>query len=152
MNKGRYVTKRVPATTNNITTGIINFLRANGHQAWRINTEGQFVEVGKVPQTKYVYGYFRPSGADSVSDIMAVLAPYGTLLAVEVKKGKDRMKKHQKEFAQNVILSGGLHCEAKSLEQFKEFYYNSMDYLKALHHDTTHNQSTEQQRRPSAGD
>lgn len=112
--KGKFVVKTVPVTTNNITTGIINHLRSEGHGAWRINTQGQWDEKLQL---------WRPSGSDEgVSDVISCIRPIGLMFGIEVKFKHDRLKDAQKDFIATLVECGGVSCVAKTYEGYLEFY------------------------------
>lgn len=109
----------MPATTNNLTKAIINFLLYKGHFAFRVNNGAVYDPVKKV---------FRRSGKDdpAISDIICTLNPNGVTLYVEVKNSatKDSIKKEQKEFADQVTKRGALHHFAKDYSSFLAWYFN----------------------------
>ena len=116
MRKGHYKTVTVPATTNNITKGIINFLNSEGHVAVRINVGGIYDPV---------YGKHRPSGGTvGVLDIQCTLAPIGRTLVIDTKKGKDSASPEQEQYAADVTAAGGIAYFAPSVDAFIEFYTN----------------------------
>lgn len=115
---GKYVLKSVPKTTNNITTGIINFLNAEGHKAVRINVQGQWDEA---------LGIWRKSGStNGVLDIACTLCPIGKHLVIDVKKGKDKIRKEQLAYMIEVVNCGGLAYAVNDLEHFKEIYFKEI--------------------------
>lgn len=113
--------KRVPATTSNITTGIINYLINKGHYAFRVNNGAVYDPVKKV---------FRSQRKDApgLSDIMGVLAPSGCFIAIEVKNARtgDRPKAKQNLFANQIKKRGGYHVFAKSYEGFIAWYRDNI--------------------------
>lgn len=120
--KGRYVRRRVPKTTNNITRSIINFLNAAGHVAARINTQGQYDE-----RLNGGRGGWRKSGSTvGVWDITCTLAPRGRTLIVDVKKGSDTLSPEQMAYGQAVVHAGGLAYEAAGAEEFEDFYFTTI--------------------------
>lgn len=140
---GKWVVKTVPLNTNNITTGIINFLESEGHVAMRINTQGQFeqitpasynykqlistIEIAKM--YGYVVGKWRKSNStEGVSDVLCCLKG-GKFLAVEVKFGKDRLSPAQSELLNKIFVLGGEYCIAKSLEDFIKYYEQTIKPL-----------------------
>jgi hypothetical protein len=117
----RMSVRKVPATTNNLTNAIINFLISRGHYAFRVNNGAVFDTDKKV---------FRKSSTSrkGISDIICVLNPTGKILAVEVKNilTKDRASTEQNIFKNRVELCGGMHIFATSLDKFKEYYYTNI--------------------------
>jgi len=110
---------KVPGTTNNITKGIINYLKSKGHFARRINTTGIFDENKKL---------FRRSSNKGTSDIIACVSCrnepggiyFGQFLAIEVKnKGtKDTLSDDQKKFGDEVVNAHGVYYTAIGYEEF----------------------------------
>ena len=109
--------RKVPATTNNLTKAIINFLIDKGHYAFRVNNGSIFDPKRKV---------FRRKGANdpALSDVMGVLRPSGLFLAIEVKNAAtgDKPKSAQKLFERQVRECGGIHYFAKRFDDFKAWY------------------------------
>lgn len=79
-------TKYNEETTNSITSDILKFLFYHGIFAWRQNTQGTY--------DPKIRSGFRAAVKTGVSDILALL-PNGPFLAIEVKKGKDRLRPEQ---------------------------------------------------------
>lgn len=121
---------KVPATTNNITKAIVNFLLSEGHTASRINTGGTYDEA----KQRYI-----PSGSrNGFSDISAGIRgiynitdfvgietwpfKYCQYVAIEIKKGKDEMRDDQVIFLAEVEHAGGIYLEIKTYQQFLDWY------------------------------
>lgn len=118
MKKGYYKKILAPATTENITKGIINFLNNEGHFAMRIERTGIWDEAKQ---------QFRKSGTtESVLDIYCCLAPSGRSLWIDVKKGKDRLSTGQKNFIADIKERGGFAGSAKTLVEAQSFYNNEI--------------------------
>lgn len=121
----RKVVKTVKASTNNITTGIVNFLLDKGHSASRVNVMGIYDEV---------FQQWRKSGSrEGVYDIMCTLKtrfksadgrPIGLTLAVDTKRGNDSLREEQEKFKAEVEAAGGVTFESKNYNDFV-FFYNS---------------------------
>lgn len=113
--------RRVPATTSNLTLGIINFLKDKGHYAFPVYNGSVFDPTKKV---------FRRKSADApaVSDIMGVLAPSGLFIGIEVKNAAtgDKAKSKQKDFAREVKSRGGIHYFAKTYGEFLIWYADNI--------------------------
>lgn len=134
-------TKKVPATTNNITTGIINLLLKDGHSASRVNVQASFDQVGVItwPQylvkaiqivraAGYVIGRWRKSGARvGVADIVCCMYPSGSFLSIEIKNEatNDKMSKEQNEYSEEIRKAGGDYWIVISYAQFLELYNRS---------------------------
>jgi hypothetical protein len=114
--------KKVPATTNNLTEAIINFLNYQGHFAFRVNN-GAVYDPGKK--------VFRKTSEDrkGLTDTMCVLAPHGRFLGVEVKNRltKDKASPEQNIFKTRVLISGGVHIYAPDYHSFIEWYKDTIN-------------------------
>ena len=108
-------TRRVPATTNNVTRAIINHLRSQGHYAGRINTTGIYDPV---------VGQFRKIADEEKGkfDIYACLAPSGRSMWIDVKSGTDRPSPEQLRFQEWIRESGGIAEFFKTYKQFTDWY------------------------------
>jgi hypothetical protein len=120
---------RVPLTANNLTKGVINFLRNEGHFAFRVNTMGIPLKDGS--------GWKRSGSEKGVADVLACLRPWfvttttlGTkrslFVAFEIKIGEDTLSKDQIEFKKNVEQAGGWFVEVRSYAQFRKWYSESI--------------------------
>ncbi len=98
--------------TNQLTSQIIDYLLRHKCFAWRQNTNGLLD-----PRS----GIYRPSQKAGVSDILAVLPPTGTFLAIEVKTGRDTLRPAQEGFLASVTAAGGLVLVVHNFIQFEEF-------------------------------
>ena len=127
---GRLV--KVPATTNNITRGVINFLTVRGHYAFRVNTTGIWDPTKQILRRSTT-----PAGASDVVACLKLPAPYmvktaeghkyltaGLFLAVEIKNKftRDKMRPDQEVFAANVRAAGGIYLVVKRYEDFIAWY------------------------------
>jgi hypothetical protein len=114
-------TKSVPATTNNITTGIINFLNSKGHLAIRINTSGIYDPVGRI---------FRKPDPNNLGcpDILCCMKDTAThsgyFVGIEIKNEltKDRMKEHQEKFHTRIKDAYGIIKVIHSYDEFLRWY------------------------------
>lgn len=127
-------TRQVSATTNNITTGIVNFLNSKGHFAFRVNTTGIYDPVARI---------FRKQSEESegCSDIISCMRVEGTNydreantfrsvglfygLEVKNKLTKDKMRKSQLKFKQRVEAAGGVYVAIESYPWFLNWYNQS---------------------------
>lgn len=100
---------------NDLTNAIINEFYSYGAYAWRATTLGLFDQK---------LGTYRTAPKKGVSDILAVMPPHGTLIAVEVKIGKDRMSDEQIGFLKNIETVGGLSFVARNIGSFREWWYD----------------------------
>lgn len=112
-------TRKVPATTNNITKAIVNFLRSKRHSASRVNVQGQYDPT---------LGEWKPSGSrKGYFDISACIKDsegVGRFVAIDIKKGNDKLSKDQKEFIAEVKEAGGVAIEVSSYPDFLLWYDN----------------------------
>lgn len=121
-------TTRVPATTNNITKGIVNFLNSKGHCAFRVNTAGIY-DRGT--------GQFRRMASSSLGcpDVIACMRyqidpatrVHGHFYGFEIKNEstKDRIRKDQQDFAGRVDKAGGHILIIRSYPEFLRWYDQS---------------------------
>jgi hypothetical protein len=121
MAKGRFKKVVVPATTNNITKAIVNFLDSEGHCAVRVNRTGIWDRKGK---------FFRKSGTTkAVLDIHCTLKPHGRSLWIDTKTGTDTPSLEQLQFAKEVAEANGLAIFIVDYANFLA-WYNSFDEMK----------------------
>lgn len=55
-------------------------------------------------------------GIPGETDLQGIIAPWGRLLAIEVKTGSGRLSKDQARFRNMIEKFGGLYVEARSVE------------------------------------
>lgn len=110
---------KVPATTNNITKAIVGYLLNEGHSASRVNVQGQYDP--SIPG-------WRPSGSrKGFFDIACCIKDskgVGRFVAIDIKKGNDRLSKDQKAFIKEVEDAGGVAIEIESYNEFLNWYSN----------------------------
>lgn len=58
----------------------------------------------------------RPKVEKGWADVTACIPPYGKFFVVEVKIGKDKLDEDQIKMRDAVIAKGGIHVEARSLQ------------------------------------
>lgn len=112
---------------NSLTKCIINYLRANGWQAERINNMGRPVDTRKeytdVLGHRKIVGsvtWIKGSGQRGTADISAIIR--GRAVKIEVKWGKDRMSEHQQAYKADVEASGGVYVVVRTMDEFFMFY------------------------------
>jgi hypothetical protein len=121
----KYITpfKYTDQTANGLTRCIIDWLRFNGFQSERINTQGRMVDKTKV--VKDVLGCRRSigsvewqkgSGTKGSADISATIN--GRSVKIEVKIGKDVQSRDQKAYQQSVEQAGGIYFIANDFSSF----------------------------------
>jgi hypothetical protein len=122
-------------SANGLTTCVIHFLQLSGHQAERINTMGRMVDnrktytdvIGRqktIGSAKYIPTTGTKGSADIHSEINVTINGQKIPIAVkwEVKIGKDRQSKDQKEYESKV----GNYFIIKSFDDFYEKYNHFM--------------------------
>lgn len=62
---------------------------------------------------KHVISYGIPGEAD----IQGIIKPHGKFLAIEVKTGKGKLSVKQKKWKDMILKYGGVHIEARSVDQ-----------------------------------
>ena len=109
--------RKVKATTNNLTKGIINHLKSTGHDAWRIQNTGipDFSD-GQLKLRKL------PDEEKGKFDIYACLAPSGKSLWIDVKTGSDTPSPFQLSFKERIERAGGIAVFIKTYQQYLEWY------------------------------
>lgn len=94
-----------------LTNKIIHQFYIDGAYAWRAASVGVYDKK---------IGQFRTAPKKGVADILACYR--GTLIAVEVKIGSDRMSDEQVGFIKNILHAGGQAYVAKNFEEFLEWW------------------------------
>ena len=97
------------SAASTLTNQIIDHLYRNGCYAWRASSTGIYDQAA---------GSYRTAPKKGVADILAIMPPAGTMIAIEVKIGKDRLSPEQEGFLSNVIHHGGRSFVAKNFEDF----------------------------------
>lgn len=110
-----YRKKVVKATTNNITTGIINFLESKNNYAGRVNTTGVYDPVKKVYRKI-------PEKEKGKFDIYCCLYPSGKSLWIDIKKDEDKPSKYQLSFKKRIEKAGGFAIFIKTYDEFLKWY------------------------------
>lgn len=106
--------RKVPATTNNLTKAIINFLILRGHYAFRVNNGAVYDPVRGVFRK-------RSKSDPAISDVIAILKPSGRMLTIEVKNAEtgDKATSRQVAFAEEIRRRGGLAYFARRFDEFR---------------------------------
>lgn len=104
-------------TANRITANIIRVINMQpGCAAYRINNVGVWDAEKKL--------YRAGNTQKGIADISAIIR--GRALWVEVKAGRDNMSRDQMIFRQEVERAGGLYFEARSTDEFLNFFKTIM--------------------------
>ena len=120
--KPRYTDK----TANGLTKAIIDYLRLQGWQAERINTQGRYIDESKTYVDVLGHArrigtgkYIPTSGQKGSADISATIT--GRSVKIEVKM-KDKQTENQKEFQRQIEASGGIYLIVRSWRDFAKWY------------------------------
>lgn len=107
----------VPATTNNITKGIINFLLSQGHFAFRVNTTGVWDERKRA--------FRKANTTPGTPDILACVN--GKFVAIEVKNKEtgDRVSAAQRAWHAHCVASQGTYVVALGYNHFIGWWMTS---------------------------
>ncbi len=110
-------------STNGLTHCIIDYINLSGYFAERVNSMGTYVpakkkatSLGNIIQKGY---YRKSSGTLGTADIHAI-GKNGRTIKIEVKYGKDRMRKAQLAYKKRIEESGAIYYVATC---FDDFYY-----------------------------
>lgn len=106
-------------TANGLTRCIVDFIRANGGQAERINTTGMPI-IRQLPSGRTETTWRKGNTTKGSADISAII--YGKSVKIEVKIGHDRQSDAQKRYEQAVTSAGGYYFIAKNFDDFVEWY------------------------------
>lgn len=110
------------SATNFLQDRIVQHVSEKGGFLWRINVGG-FYREGKshtnvIGQRITQKGSFITSGSTKgIPDLVGSL-PGGRLFCVEIKTGKDRMRKAQEKCRDQVKQMGGIHLVVKTWEDY----------------------------------
>lgn len=105
--------RRAVITEAEVLAHCLAYLRHAGVTHWRANT-GAARLPGKGGRQQLVR-----FGVPGQSDILAVIAPQGRLLAIEVKRPGGRATAAQRAFQQNVVAAGGFAGVVHSVEELR---------------------------------
>lgn len=97
--------------TDAVTKRILLWLALNGHPCWRQNLGSH-------------HRHRLASASRGVGDIIAVMKPSGVHLEIEIKTGKDRLRKDQVKHAERIEKAGGKYIVASSLDDFLRKFYD----------------------------
>jgi hypothetical protein len=107
--------------TNKVTTQVLNYFFDLRIFAFRNNTTGIF------DSRKNIH---RPAAKVGVSDIIAILPPYGQFLGVEIKTGTDQLSMEQQGFIENVSKMGGHTMVVKDFADFESKFKKLIKHIK----------------------
>lgn len=106
-------------TANGLTRCIVDFIRANGGQAERINTTGMPI-IRQLPSGRTETTWRKGNTTKGSADISAIICAKS--VKIEVKIGHDRQSEAQKRYQKSVEAAGGLYFIAKDFTTFKNWY------------------------------
>lgn len=109
-------------TANGLTKCIVDFIRANGGQAERINTTGMPI-IRQLPSGRTETTWRKGNTTKGSADISAIIG--GKSVKIEVKIGHDRQSEAQKRYEQAVTSAGGYYYIAKNFDDFLTWYNNN---------------------------
>lgn len=109
-------------TANGLTRCIVDFIRANGGQAERINTTGMPI-IRQLPSGRTETTWRKGNTTKGSADISAIIC--GKSVKIEVKIGHDRQSEAQKRYEQTVTAAGGYYYIAKNFDDFVKWYNNN---------------------------
>lgn len=128
MAKGKWKKRTVPATTNNITKGVINFLLSQGHSASRINVQGQAVE-GEDGRLEWRRSGSRRGFLD-IGVCLLTRSGLGLFHVIDIKRGSDSLRDDQEEFIAEVKAAGGIVSPEIGLPaEYEEYYFKELKPL-----------------------
>lgn len=117
-------TRYSDATANSLTKAILDYLGVNGHKAWRQSSEGRYrpgaVITDVIGRRRQMPGVWLPGQNKGIGDVCAII--HGLFVTWEVKVGRDRQSKVQRQFQQEVENSGGRYFIAHDFDQFLQQY------------------------------
>lgn len=109
-------TRLVPATTNNITLGVISFLNSKSFVAFRVNNTGIYDPIARA---------FRKKAKNElgICDIVAC-SPRGFFIGIEIKNKltKDRTSKDQIIFHDRIKQAKGQIIIIKAYPEIEEWH------------------------------
>lgn len=104
--------KQKTNVTNDLTQRILKHLYSVGIYCWRQNSLPIPVVRGGV------FSGFRPASKTGVPDILAILPPFGRLLCIEIKTGRDRLRPEQIGFHKSAALMGAVVLVVKDWDDY----------------------------------
>jgi hypothetical protein len=109
----RVKSKYTDATANDLTRCLVDFFELQEHFATRLASTGTYREDLKC--------YVPSQQVKGMPDVLACVAPFGRLVAVEVKIGRDRLSNDQKATIAVLRASGALVYVATDFQGFYEW-------------------------------
>lgn len=110
-------------SANGLTKCVIDYLKAQGHKAWRQGSEGRYRPgeritdvIGRVRQMK---GKYLPGQNNGAADVAAIVR--GLFVGWEIKMNDSQSDK-QKEYQREIEASGGRYFICRSFDEFLTQY------------------------------
>jgi hypothetical protein len=100
------------STANGLTRAIVAYIGFIGGWATRVTSTGRMIDKGTEVRAKMVY--IPGTTKRGTADIMGVIR--GKAISIEVKIGKDRQSKAQRQVEQSVSDAGGLYYVARNFQ------------------------------------
>jgi len=114
---------QVPATTNNITLGVINYLNSNGFVIFRVNNTGVYDPIAQT---------FRKKAKNElgVCDIIGC-SPRGFFIGIEIKNKftKDKISKDQLVFHDRIKKAQGQIIIIREYHEIETWYRDYGQWL-----------------------
>lgn len=108
--------KKKPSASNALTSAVIQYIKAVGGVARRVNSQGQWDPVREMWRLSGMKRGFED--VDGVVPVTVGGVRVGLKVAVEVKGGKDRQSEYQVLRMDEVRRCGGVYIVAKNIDQF----------------------------------
>lgn len=119
-------------TANGLSKCVIDWLRLNNWQSERISVTGRYIDNSKIVTDclghtrKIGQGKYIPASMQrGTSDLSATIL--GRSIKIELKIGRDKQSKYQKEYQKQVEAAGGVYYIAKDFDSFLLWY---KDFIK----------------------
>lgn len=121
------IPKYSDATANGLTKCVIDFLNYSGHQAERVSSMGRMLDKTKIVEdvlgrqrTIGSMQYIKGTSTNGTSDISSIIN--GKSVKIEIKIGKDRQSKAQKDYQLATEKAGGIYLITKTFDEFMTQY------------------------------
>jgi len=105
------------STANGLTKAIVAYIGFIGGWATRVSATGRMVDKGTEVRAKMVY--IPGTTKRGTADIMGVVR--GRAVSIEVKIGRDRQSKEQRQVEQAITTAGGLYYVARDFQSTYEW-------------------------------
>jgi len=134
--KPDFPTKYIPPykhsdnSTNGLTHCIIDFLNFNNHFAERISSSGRYIAGTTIKGENGTFTtkgkYIKSTSRNGTSDIAAKIKlpnhKFAIPVSIEIKFGRDRQSKVQKDYENDINSVGGVYIIVRNFDDFIEWY------------------------------